>query len=113
MLLNPQEFEKKEHKLKARAATNLAFLHSLEGDTANAERYADLAAGTDKYSAQTLVNKVSQYQSEPATCCVSVCLPLFVFLSECLPAWWSVSPVCACQSWPDYLSICLSVCLNV
>ena len=55
-----QEFEKKEHKLKARAATNLAFLYSLEGDSANAERYADLAVGTDKYSAQALVNKASQ-----------------------------------------------------
>ena len=53
-----QEFEKKEHKLKARAATNLAFLYSLEGDSVNAERYADLAVGTDKYSAQALVNKV-------------------------------------------------------
>ena len=53
-----QEFEKKEHKLKARAATNLAFLYSLEGDSANAERYADLAVGTDKYSAQALANKV-------------------------------------------------------
>ena len=57
--LDLQEFEKKEHKLKARAATNLAFLYSLEGDSANAERYADLAVATDKYSAQALVNKVS------------------------------------------------------
>lgn len=64
-----QEFEKKEHKLKARAATNLAFLYSLEGDSANAERYADLAIGTDKYSAQALVNKVS------CSMCLSV-LPL-------------------------------------
>ena len=57
--LELQEFEKKEHKLKARAATNLAFLYSLEGDSANAERYADLAIATDKYSAQALVNKVT------------------------------------------------------
>lgn len=54
-----QEFERKEHKLKARAATNLAFLYSLEGDSTSAERYADLAVTTDKYSAQALVNKVS------------------------------------------------------
>ena len=44
--------------MKARAATNLAFLYSLEGDKANAQRYADLAVSTDKYSAQALVNKV-------------------------------------------------------
>ena len=54
-----QEFERKEHKLKARAATNLAFLYSLEGDSTSAERYADLAVTTDKYSTQALVNKVS------------------------------------------------------
>lgn len=54
-----QEFERKEHKLKARAATNLAFLYSLEGDSSSAKRYADLAMTTDKYSAQALVNKVS------------------------------------------------------
>lgn len=54
-----QGFERKEHKVKARAATNLAFLYSLEGDSSSAERYADLAVATDKYSAQALVNKVS------------------------------------------------------
>ena len=54
-----QGFEKKEQKVKARAATNLAFLYSLEGDSSSAERYADLAVATDKYSAQALVNKVS------------------------------------------------------
>ena len=53
-----QDFEKKEHKVKARAATNLAFLYALEGDTSSAERYANLAVGNDKYSAQALVNKV-------------------------------------------------------
>ncbi|KAL0039331.1 hypothetical protein WJX79_003743 [Trebouxia sp. C0005] len=52
-----KEFERKEHKLKARAATNLAFLYSLEGDSSSAKRYADLAMTTDKYSAQALVNK--------------------------------------------------------
>lgn len=74
-MLKLQEFEKKEHKLKARAATNLAFLYSLEGDADSAERYADLAAGTDKYSAQTLVNKVTHCQSEPAVH-LFVCLPV-------------------------------------
>ena len=54
-----QGFEKKEQKVKARAATNLAFLYSLEGDAHNAQLYADLAVATDKYSAQALVNKVS------------------------------------------------------
>lgn len=63
--MNPQDFEKKEHKLKARAATNLAFLYSLEGESANAERYADLAVSTDKYSAQALVNKVSCATAPP------------------------------------------------
>ncbi|KAK9806351.1 hypothetical protein WJX72_011075 [[Myrmecia] bisecta] len=52
-----KEFEKKEHRLKTRAATNLSFLYFLEEDLANAERYADLAVKTDRYSAQALVNK--------------------------------------------------------
>ena len=62
MSLCTQDFEKKEHKLKARAATNLAFMYSLEGDASSAERYADLAVTTDKYSAQALVNKVGAHQ---------------------------------------------------
>ena len=64
--MDTQDFEKKEHKLKARAATNLAFLYSLEGDSANAERYADLAVHTDKYSAEALVNKVASILLHPA-----------------------------------------------
>ena len=64
-----QGFEKKEHKVKARAATNLAFLYSLEGDTLNAQRYADLAVTTDKYSAQALVNKV--YHQRSIACAVT------------------------------------------
>lgn len=60
-----QGFEKLEQKVKARAATNLAFLYSLEGDAANAQRYADLAVSTDKYSAQALVNKVCVSQLHP------------------------------------------------
>lgn len=73
--LDLQDFEKKEHKLKARAATNLAFLYSLEGDSANAERYADLALGTDKYSAQALVNKVSCVVVKKNSCLINtICL---------------------------------------
>eukprot|EP00891_Asterochloris_glomerata_P007067 jgi/Astpho2/7067/fgenesh1_pm.00107_%23_31_t len=54
-----KEFERKEHHLKARAATNLSFLHHLEGEQAAADRYAQLAVATDRYSAQALVNKGS------------------------------------------------------
>lgn len=71
-----QEFEKKEHKLKARAATNLAFLYSLEGNSSSAEHYADLAMSTDKYSAQALVNKVCYVM---LFCCVMLC---YVMLSS-------------------------------
>jgi len=50
-------FEKKEEKLKARAATNLSFLYFLESDLANAEKYAEMAVQADKYNAKALVNK--------------------------------------------------------
>lgn len=57
LLLPIQEFEKKEKDVKARAATNLSFLHFLEGDMENAERYAELAVTTDRYNARGLVNR--------------------------------------------------------
>ena len=49
-------FEKKDAGLKARAANNLSFLYLLEGDTAQAYYYADLAVANDRYSARALVN---------------------------------------------------------
>jgi len=52
-----KEFEKKEKDVKARAATNLSFLHFLEGDLDNAEKYAELAVATDRYNARGLVNR--------------------------------------------------------
>lgn len=53
-----QEFEKKEPRVKARAATNLAFLYVLEGNAEGADKYADMALKTDRYNARAFVNKV-------------------------------------------------------
>ena len=52
-----KEFEKKEHALKARAATNLSFLYFAEGDFENAEKYADMSVESNRYDASALVNK--------------------------------------------------------
>jgi intraflagellar transport protein 88 len=52
-----KEFEKKDKKLQARAATNLTYLYLLEGDIKNAQKHANLAVETDKYNASALVNK--------------------------------------------------------
>lgn len=49
-------FEKKDVHLKARAATNLSFLYFLEGDMAQASKYANLAVRHDRYNAKALVN---------------------------------------------------------
>lgn len=57
MLISTQEFERKEHKHKARAATNLSFLYYLEGDLNSAQKYADLAVETDRFNARAWVNK--------------------------------------------------------
>ncbi|KAJ9506505.1 hypothetical protein QJQ45_019632 [Haematococcus lacustris] len=52
-----QEFEKKEPRMKARAATNLAFLYLLEAEADAADKYADLALKSDRYNARAFVNK--------------------------------------------------------
>ncbi|KAG2490865.1 hypothetical protein HYH03_010783 [Edaphochlamys debaryana] len=52
-----KDFEKKEPRVKARAATNLAFLYYLEGDTDGADKYADMALKSDRYNARAYVNK--------------------------------------------------------
>lgn len=52
-----KSFEKKDTALKAKAATNLSFLYFLEGDIAQADKYANLAVRHDRYNAKALVNK--------------------------------------------------------
>lgn len=65
-----QEFEKKEPRVKARAATNLAFLYALESETDMADKYADLALKSDRYNARAFVNKVRAPDYEVLKCCV-------------------------------------------
>ena len=55
---NFQEFEKKSARIKARAATNLAFLYALESDVDQADKYSELALKSDRYNARAYVNKV-------------------------------------------------------
>ena len=50
-------FEKKDKALRARAATNLAYLYFLEGDYDSGEKYADMSVETHRYNAKALVNK--------------------------------------------------------
>mmetsp|Transcript_16116 Transcript_16116/g.49261 ORF Transcript_16116/g.49261 Transcript_16116/m.49261 type:complete len:546 (+) Transcript_16116:426-2063(+) len=52
-----KSFEKREKKLKAMAAVNLCFIYFLERDYEQADRYADMAMGYDRYNAKALVNK--------------------------------------------------------
>ncbi|AYU79996.1 intraflagellar transport protein 88, putative [Leishmania donovani] len=52
-----KEFEKKDRSLRARAATNLAYLYFLEGDYENGEQYSDLSLVANQYNAKALVNK--------------------------------------------------------
>ncbi|MEW5306044.1 MAG: hypothetical protein WDW36_008545 [Sanguina aurantia] len=52
-----KEFEKKEPRVKARAATNLSFLYFLEGEMENANKYSELALKSDRYNARAFVNK--------------------------------------------------------
>jgi intraflagellar transport protein 88 len=50
-------FEKKDKVLRARAATNLAYLYFLEGDYDSGEKYSDMSVEADRYNAKALVNK--------------------------------------------------------
>ncbi|XP_053295082.1 intraflagellar transport protein 88 homolog isoform X1 [Pleuronectes platessa] len=50
-------FEKKDSRVKSAAATNLSFLHFLEKEYDQAERYADLAMNADRYNPAALINK--------------------------------------------------------
>jgi intraflagellar transport protein 88 len=43
-----QDFEKKEPRVKARAATNLAFLYYLEGDVEQSDKYSEMALKSDR-----------------------------------------------------------------
>jgi intraflagellar transport protein 88 len=52
-----KSFEKKDHALKAKAATNLSFLYFLEQKNQLADKYANLAVRYDRYNAKALVNK--------------------------------------------------------
>nr|XP_019956240.1 PREDICTED: intraflagellar transport protein 88 homolog isoform X1 [Paralichthys olivaceus] len=50
-------FEKKDSRVKSAAATNLSFLHFLEKEYEQADRYADLAMNADRYNPAALINK--------------------------------------------------------
>jgi len=54
-------FERKESSLRVMAATNLSFIHFLEGDYSQAEKHADAALKLDRYNAKALVNKGNCY----------------------------------------------------
>jgi intraflagellar transport protein 88 len=49
-------FEKKETKVASAAATNLAFIHFLQGDANQAEKYGEMARQVDSYNAAAFVN---------------------------------------------------------
>ncbi|CAD2215502.1 intraflagellar transport protein IFT88 [Angomonas deanei] len=52
-----KEFEKKDPALRARAATNLAYLYFLEGEYDQGEKYSNLSIEANQYNAKALVNK--------------------------------------------------------
>jgi len=52
-----KSYEKKDHQLVARAATNLSFIYFHEADYNSAIKYADVAMRHNRYNAKALVNK--------------------------------------------------------
>ena len=51
-----KSFEKQENKVASTAATNLSFLYFLQGETDQAEKYAELAMKSDSYNPSAFVN---------------------------------------------------------
>ena len=51
-----KSFEKQENKVASTAATNLSFLYFLQGETDQAEKYAELARQSDSYNPSAFVN---------------------------------------------------------
>eukprot|EP00892_Ulva_mutabilis_P007544 jgi/Ulvmu1/5161/UM021_0178.1 len=51
-----KQFEKHGGSMRVKAATNLSFVYLLEGDVAEAQRYAQLALSHDEFHVQALVN---------------------------------------------------------
>ena len=49
-----KSFEKKDHALKAKTATNLSFLYFLEQKNQLADKYANLAVRYDRYNAKSV-----------------------------------------------------------
>jgi intraflagellar transport protein 88 len=52
-----KSFENKNKKLISRVANNISFLYFVEGDSSNAEKYANLALENERYNHKALVNK--------------------------------------------------------
>ncbi|XP_039257756.2 intraflagellar transport protein 88 homolog [Styela clava] len=57
-------FEKKETQVKCQAATNLSFIYYLQGNLADARRYADIATKADRFNAPSLTNMANCLLSE-------------------------------------------------
>jgi intraflagellar transport protein 88 len=52
-----KSYETKDIALKAMVATNLSFVHFLEGNNSVADEYADIALATNRFNPNALVNK--------------------------------------------------------
>lgn len=52
-----KSFENKNKKLISRVSNNISFLYFVEGDSANADKYANLALENERYNHKALVNK--------------------------------------------------------
>ncbi|TPP59826.1 Intraflagellar transport protein 88 [Fasciola gigantica] len=90
-----KSFERKDTRVASTAATNLSFLYFLEGDLAQADRYADQALAADRYNPAALVNKgnvlFQQQNYERARDCYSEALQDD---SSCVEALYNLGIVC-------------------
>jgi intraflagellar transport protein 88 len=89
-----KSFENKNKKLISRVSNNISFLYFVEGDAANAEKYANLALDNERYNHKALVNKGNiHFQKEDYMKSKEYYLEAIGVQSDCIEAIYNLGMV--------------------
>jgi intraflagellar transport protein 88 len=89
-----KNFENKNKKLISRVANNISFLYFVEGDSLNAEKYANLALENERYNHKALVNKGNiHYMKEDFLKAKEYYLEAIGVQSDCIEAIYNLGMV--------------------
>jgi len=89
-----KSFENKNKKLISRVSNNISFLYFVEGDIANADKYANLAIENERYNHKALVNKGNiHFQREDYMKAKEYYLEAIGVQSDCIEAIYNLGMV--------------------